>query len=64
MAKDREIVCQYYEHEGKCSKGRKGTFRHKCQTCDKYNPKKHTRPARKNLKKNKLEKIRRENYDI
>nr|DAI79452.1 MAG TPA: hypothetical protein [Caudoviricetes sp.] len=64
MAKTREIICTFYECEGKCSKGRAGTFRHKCQTCNLYLPKKHCKPARKNLKKNKLERIKRENYDI
>lgn len=59
MAKDREIVCKYYLYEGSCSKGREGTFRHKCQTCNLYEPKKGTVPARKNLRKTKLEKIRR-----
>ena len=58
MAKDREIVCKYYLYEGSCSKGREGTFRHKCQTCNIYEPKKRTVPARKNLRKTKLEKIR------
>ena len=45
MAKDREIVCKYYLYEGSCSKGREGTFRHKCQTCNLYEPKKGTVPA-------------------
>ena len=58
MAKTREIICTFYECEGKCSKGRAGTFRHKCQTCNLYEPKKGTAPARKNLRKTKLEKIR------
>lgn len=60
MAKDREIVCKYYECEGKCSKGREGTFRHYCQKCNKYNPVKGRLPARKNLKRKKIEKIRRD----
>ena len=40
MAKTREIICEYYVCEGTCTKGREGIFRGKCQTCDKYNPKK------------------------
>ena len=48
--KDREIACEYYLNEGNCAKGRAGTFRHQCQKCDLYKPKKHSRPARKNLR--------------
>jgi len=55
---DREIVCIYYEYEGKCKKGRKGIFRKTCQTCSKYTPRKGSLPARKNLKKQKTEKIK------
>ena len=51
MAKDREIVCKYYECEGKCKKGREGTFRHYCQKCNKYDPIKGREPARKNLRR-------------
>lgn len=47
MAKDREVVCKYYECEGKCKKGREGTFRHYCQKCNKYDPIKGREPARK-----------------
>ena len=58
MAKDREVVCKYYECEGKCKKGREGTFRKACQTCKKYKAKEGSLPARKNLKRQKAEKIR------
>lgn len=58
MSKDREIVCRFYQYEGSCSKGREGTFRHKCQNCNLYVPRKGAAPARKNLKKEKLAKIR------
>ena len=54
MAKERERVCIYYQCEGGCLKGREGTFRDYCQTCDKYAPLKGAKPARKNLKKQKL----------
>ena len=62
MAKDREIVCKYYECEGKCKKGREGTFRYYCQKCNKYDPIKGRGPARKNLQRAKLEKLRKEGY--
>lgn len=55
---DREVSCIYYEFERKCSKGREGTFRDACQTCKKYKPRKGGAPARKNLKKKKVEKIK------
>lgn len=58
MADTREIACEYYEWEGQCSKGREGIFRKTCQICKKYKPKKGTSPARKNLKKQKTEKIK------
>ena len=57
MAKDRYVACYYYIAEGKCKKGREGTFYKKCQTCDKYLPVKGGRPAKKNLKKEKLNKL-------
>ena len=58
MADTREIICEYYEWEGQCSKGREGTFRKACQKCKKYKAKKGRLPARQNLKKQKAEKIK------
>ena len=57
MAKVRERVCKFYEYEGKCSKGREGTFYSKCQTCDKYNPKQGAKPKRVDNRRKKMEKI-------
>ena len=57
MAKVRERVCKFYEYEGKCSKGREGTFYNKCQTCDKYNPKRGAKPNRVDNRRKKMEKI-------
>lgn len=62
MAKDREIICKYYEYEGKCKKERAGTFRYYCQKCNKYEPLKGRAPARKNTRRAKLEKLRKEEY--
>lgn len=63
MAKTREIVCEYYEYEGSCTKGREGTFYGKCQTCDKYNPKQGAKPNRVDNRRKKLDKImRKERY--
>lgn len=58
MAKTREVACQYYINEGNCSKGRSGTFRDQCQTCNLYSHKIGGKPARLNLRRKKLEKIR------
>ena len=55
--KDREIACEFYEHEGCCTKGREGTFRKQCQICDIYKPVRGGQPARKNLKNEKKEKF-------
>ncbi len=57
MSQSREVACIFYEHEGSCTKGREGTFRKTCQTCNKYKPKKGGTPARKNLKKQKTEEV-------
>lgn len=57
MARDREIACENYVCEGNCSKGREGTFRKYCQTCNKYRPIPGGRPARPNLKHEKKEKF-------
>lgn len=59
MSKEREVSCIYYEYEGSCLKGREGTFRKACQTCNKYEAKKGSIPARKNLKRQKIEEIKR-----
>ena len=56
--RDREIACVFYEYEGSCLKGKAGTFRKACQTCGKYKPKLGSAPARQNLKKQKIEKIK------
>lgn len=62
MSKDREIACIYYACEGECLKGKEGTFRKACQICKKYQPRKGSVPAKKNLKRQKLEKIK--EFDI
>ena len=57
MAQTRERLCIYYEYEGKCLKGKDGTFRQACQNCHKYKAKPGGPPARLNLKKKKINKI-------
>lgn len=58
MAKDGFIKCEYYLNEGNCSKGREGTFYHSCQHCDLYKAVRGAAPAKKNLKKQKLQKAK------
>lgn len=58
MAKDREIVCEYYQCEGVCKKNHEGTFHKGCQKCKDYHPIKGRKPARLNLKRQKIEKAR------
>lgn len=58
MAKDRLIKCKSYLYEGSCAKGRAGTFYGACQKCDKYEPVRGSVPAKKNLKREKLQKAR------
>lgn len=61
MAKDRRIVCIYYEYEGcQCAKRScECYFKKEMQTCGKYEP----RPgAREQLNKKKEFKNRKENY--
>lgn len=55
--KTREIQCEFYEYEGKCSKGKEGTFYKHCQTCSTYCAKKGGHPARTDKRKEKREKI-------
>lgn len=55
---EREVACIYYMYEGGCSKGKKGTFRDACQICKKYKARTGSAPARANLKKKKMEKIK------
>ena len=60
--KDREIACESYICEGSCKKRpkKKITFRKTCQTCKDYRPIKHGHPARPNIRKQKLEKMKKD----
>ena len=66
MARTRERQCIYYEYEGKCSKGKKGTFLKQCQTCNTYRTKAGAAPRRTDNRKQKMNKIQKKemrNYD-
>lgn len=58
MAKLRETVCLYYIAMGECKKGRDAGHKGYCQKCNKYYPRAKIRHI--NKKRQKLEKIRRE----
>lgn len=55
--KTREIVCQFYECKGKCSKGKKADFYGMCQHCGAYRKKEGAKPNRVDTRKRKLAKI-------
>jgi hypothetical protein len=57
--KDREVQCKFYLNEKNCLKGREGTFKKKCQTCDKYIPLPGGKPARTDNRRQKMDRIRR-----
>ena len=58
MATDRQTPCLYYVCAGLCTNGRKADHAHYCQHCNKYKPR--ARVRYKNQKKEKLEKIRKD----
>lgn len=58
MSKDRFVKCEYYLNEGNCQKGREGIFYRTCQHCNLYKPVRGAFPAKKNLKKQKLQKAK------
>lgn len=64
MAKDRELICKYYSYAGgPCDKrGISVHFKDECQTCNKYCPVKGAKPARKNTKKERIEKAKQRDY--
>lgn len=56
--KDREIQCEHYVHEGECNlRNKECHFRKEMQTCGFYKAKRGGKPARKDLRQEKLEKI-------
>ena len=58
MAKDRIEPCISYICKGECKKGRDADHNSYCQKCGKYKPR--VRKRQINMKKQKLEKIRKE----
>ena len=61
MAKDRETPCMYYICAGQCKKDREAEHNGYCQRCDKYYPRARVRHL--NQKKQKLQKLQRNDYD-
>ena len=62
MSKERQTPCEFYVCEGDCIKGREGTHNKYCQRCDKY--KARAKVKHLNLKKQKLEKIKKKEFDM
>ena len=56
MNKDRQTPCESYICEHECKKNRDAEHKGYCQRCDKYKP--GARVKHLNVKKHKLEKIR------
>lgn len=61
MAKGRIEPCLHYICAGQCSKGRKADHAGYCQKCNKYVPR--VRKKHVNMKKQKLEKIRKNEWN-
>lgn len=61
MAKDRITPCKFYVCKDQCSKGREADYNGYCQRCDKYVPR--VKERHLNKKKQKLDKIRRKEFD-
>ena len=57
--RDREIACIHYICEGNCDLKKEGTFRNACQTCSSYKKLPGGKPARKDNRRQKLNKISR-----
>ena len=63
MSKLRETPCKFYTCENNlCGKGRIGSHKNYCQKCNKYEPRARIRHL--NKKKQKLDKIRRKEFDV
>ena len=64
MAKDREIICRFYERAGVCSISKKQcTVRREMQHCGKYEPIKGAQPIRANTRQRRLDRARKLDKD-
>lgn len=62
MAKTRELPCIHYVCAHSCDLGKDAEFYGLCQTCPSWSPRKGSKPARTDNRKQKLDKIeKREN---
>jgi hypothetical protein len=59
MAKDRNILCIHYIRAGVCDLGKECHAYNEMQKCNKYKKDEKRKPFRVNNKKQKLDKIRR-----
>lgn len=61
MARDRLTPCMSYVCVGECAEGREAEHNGYCQRCDKYKPR--TKEKHLNMKKKKLDQIRKKDID-
>lgn len=61
--KEKQRPCIYYICEKNCELGREGTHKKYCQRCDHYTPDKRYKLNKKNIKREKLEKIKKREYN-
>lgn len=59
MAKDKEIACIHYECEGQCALGKNAEFYGHCQSCKTYKATPGGKPARKDTRRDRMERINR-----
>lgn len=62
MSKDRNIICKNYIAAGVCSLGKICFINKEMQHCSLYEKTNKAVPFRKNIKKQKIEKIRKEEW--
>lgn len=55
--KTKEFACIHYEYEGHCDLNKEASFYHLCQTCPEYKAKPHSKPAREDTRRRKLDRI-------
>lgn len=63
MSKTREVVCIHYQCEHSCDLGKKAEFYGHCQTCPTYKARPGGIPARKDNRRQKIERDHRRDKD-
>ena len=60
--KTREIACIHYKNEGNCDLGKECSFYGHCQNCSTYKKRPGAKPARTDLRRKKIERIRKKEF--